>query len=298
MQGKILDYNNELKSGLIRGENGNKYRFSIDDCKSVIKPRAGAEVDFESSGDKAVEIYVITKDTVDDIKNIATSATHATVEIVKTSASMSKKIIPYIISILVLIGLAVLIYTVYENKQRQQAEERIAKEATSFANKIKATSIQADSFFVNKQYQDALSLYESLYQQLSQYNESYDSLLSSLINTHTYPYSGQETVTFFQFRMVACLIELKNPIRAEGILSKINISDTYVDSNGEEINQNIDEKDKAKYYILKAKINALNKKYRPVGGQYSFMDTDNYSSNAEQACRYGDCSLVKNKQQK
>lgn len=29
MIGKILDYNTEFKSGLIRGENGNKYRFSI-----------------------------------------------------------------------------------------------------------------------------------------------------------------------------------------------------------------------------------------------------------------------------
>lgn len=46
MQGKILDYSNEFKSGLIRGEDGNKYRFSIDDCKSAIKPRSGVEVDF------------------------------------------------------------------------------------------------------------------------------------------------------------------------------------------------------------------------------------------------------------
>ncbi len=59
MQGKILDYNNEFKSGLIRGNDGNKYRFSVDDYESDGIPKVGAEVDFESNGDKAVEVYVL-----------------------------------------------------------------------------------------------------------------------------------------------------------------------------------------------------------------------------------------------
>lgn len=102
MQGKVLDYNSELKSGLIRGEDGNKYHFSIDECKSTITPKVGAEIDFEPHEDKAVEVYVLTKDAVDDIKDIASSAATATANVATVVIDKTKSIIPTIINFIIL----------------------------------------------------------------------------------------------------------------------------------------------------------------------------------------------------
>lgn len=93
MQGKILDYNNEFKSGLIRGEDGNKYRFSIDDCKSTMSPKVGADVDFEPNGDKAIEVYVLDQQT--DQANTIKSETTPTIslETQKNLIQIVKKIV-------------------------------------------------------------------------------------------------------------------------------------------------------------------------------------------------------------
>ena len=125
MQGKILDYSNDMKSGLIRGTDGNKYRFSIDDCKSSIKPRAGADVDFETSGDKATEIYVLTKDTIDDIKDTAKTAVRATADVtVKTS----KKILPTVIFLGVIFsGIAIYINVIAPEIEHQKFEKLLSK---------------------------------------------------------------------------------------------------------------------------------------------------------------------------
>lgn len=91
MQGKILDYNSEFKSGLIRGEDGNKYRFSIDDCKSAIKPRTNAEVDFEPSEDKAVEVYILTNDTIKDATDTLLSAAEMVLPTFKPSSDSDRQ---------------------------------------------------------------------------------------------------------------------------------------------------------------------------------------------------------------
>lgn len=96
MQGKILDYNNDMKSGLIRGNDGNKYRFSIDDCKSSVKPHIGAEVDFETNGDKATDIYVLTSSISSNVQ-----------EGINSTATTAKKILPTII-IIIVVGIILL----------------------------------------------------------------------------------------------------------------------------------------------------------------------------------------------
>lgn len=125
MQGKILDYNNEFKSGLIRGDDGKKYRFSIDDCKSAITPKAGADVDFEPNGDKAVEVYVMTKDTVDDIKDVASSAIGAATIKVQASKGIIKKIIFVIIGIVIIFVAIGGIATLTDHLQKQKEQQRI-----------------------------------------------------------------------------------------------------------------------------------------------------------------------------
>ncbi|MDP3441723.1 MAG: hypothetical protein Q8T08_02585 [Ignavibacteria bacterium] len=252
MQGKILDYNNEFKSGLIRGEDGNKYRFSIDDCKSDLKPRPNAEVDFEANGDKAVEIYVMTKDTV-------SAAVDASVLAAKASTSVIKKIMPYAILIAVVIVLVSLIAVASDKYDSYQYEEARKHEEA----KIKQDSEKAKLLFQDKQYNEALALYTDLFSRRNDVN--------------------------FNLMAAECLIKLNNPIRAEAVLRKVDVSDTLINDDGEQYDNNIDEREKARYYILKANINKLNNKYK----SYGILDSDYYSANAEEACKYGDCSLVK-----
>lgn len=136
MQGKILDYNNELKSGLIRGNDGNKYRFNIDDCKSTIKPKVNAEVDFEANADKAVEIYVLTKDTMDDVKNVASSTVNATAYVAKVGAEKSKKLIPMLLSLVFIGALVGIIAFLVDQSERRKHAEQLDQERQEYADLI------------------------------------------------------------------------------------------------------------------------------------------------------------------
>lgn len=59
MHGKIINYDRETEIGIIKAENGANYTLSIVDCRSVIVPKMGADVNFEPHDDKATQIYVI-----------------------------------------------------------------------------------------------------------------------------------------------------------------------------------------------------------------------------------------------
>lgn len=65
MQGKIIEYDPEIKIGFIRGTDALKYHFSIDDCRPGGKPQEGYEVNFQPSGEKATEIEIL--DVIEDI---------------------------------------------------------------------------------------------------------------------------------------------------------------------------------------------------------------------------------------
>lgn len=108
MQGKILGYNNEFKSGLIRGEDGNKYRFSIDDYKTDITPKIGAGVDFEFNGDKAVEIYVLNQKTEQIITIRSELTPTISPETQKNLIQIVKKIVIWVV-----VSFAVITITVF-----------------------------------------------------------------------------------------------------------------------------------------------------------------------------------------
>lgn len=131
MQGKILDYNNEFKSGLIRGEDGNKYRFSIDDCKSAVTPIVGANVDFESSGDKAVEVYVLAQNT--DEANTIKSESTPTInpETQKNVIQTVKKIVIW--GVVIIIGI-ILISFLVEFTQAKNEDTKIRELRNGCAN--------------------------------------------------------------------------------------------------------------------------------------------------------------------
>ncbi|GEM_PF-1896200 len=58
MKGRVLDFNKELRSGIISGEDGVRYGFTDDAVKNGLV-MSGDEVDFVIDGQMAKEIYVV-----------------------------------------------------------------------------------------------------------------------------------------------------------------------------------------------------------------------------------------------
>ncbi len=58
MKGHILEYSVQTNTGIISGEDGQRYTFEGADWQSADPPRRGMAVDFAPSGDRAIEIYV------------------------------------------------------------------------------------------------------------------------------------------------------------------------------------------------------------------------------------------------
>ena len=57
MNGQILDYSAQTNSGLIAGDDGNRYSFVGAEWKDQAIPNRGMRVDFEAQGGDAVAIY-------------------------------------------------------------------------------------------------------------------------------------------------------------------------------------------------------------------------------------------------
>ena len=57
MNGQILDYSAQTNSGLITGDDGNRYNFVGAEWKDQAIPNRGMRVDFEAQGGDAVGIY-------------------------------------------------------------------------------------------------------------------------------------------------------------------------------------------------------------------------------------------------
>ena len=58
MKGKILDYSIQNSSGVISGEDGNRYEFTNSEWKSDKAPKANQNVDFEADEKSAKGIYL------------------------------------------------------------------------------------------------------------------------------------------------------------------------------------------------------------------------------------------------
>ncbi len=112
MQGKILSYDNERETGLISGEDDNFYSMSLVDCNSSIKPKAGAEVKFEPIGDKATEIYVVSKEVEEEV-HISKHDTR------KKSKSI---LLPLLIIASIVIFIAVLVYSEIDRRNMEKVQ--------------------------------------------------------------------------------------------------------------------------------------------------------------------------------
>ena len=58
MKGKILDYNIQKSSGVISGDDENRYSFSTEEWKNNKSSEVGQVVDFEIDGKEAKDIYL------------------------------------------------------------------------------------------------------------------------------------------------------------------------------------------------------------------------------------------------
>ncbi len=59
MKGKVLAYDPATGTGVITGDDGNRYKFSVSDNRSPAAPRAGDEVDYVADAESAKEIFVV-----------------------------------------------------------------------------------------------------------------------------------------------------------------------------------------------------------------------------------------------
>jgi len=59
MKGKILEYVEESRSGLISADDGNRYNFAVREWKGSSLPRAGLNVDFDIDGENATSIFAL-----------------------------------------------------------------------------------------------------------------------------------------------------------------------------------------------------------------------------------------------
>jgi len=57
MKGSVLDFNEKEGTGMISGNDGNRYSFSVDDVKGDAKISRASSVDFSVEGGSAKEIY-------------------------------------------------------------------------------------------------------------------------------------------------------------------------------------------------------------------------------------------------
>lgn len=58
MKGKVLDYSFQESSGVISGDDGNRYTFQNSDWRSEKLPGRGMSVDFDTEGSIAKDIYL------------------------------------------------------------------------------------------------------------------------------------------------------------------------------------------------------------------------------------------------
>ena len=57
MKGTVIDFNESARTGLISGDDSNRYQFDIIEWKGNQLPRSGLKVDFSIEGEHAKAIY-------------------------------------------------------------------------------------------------------------------------------------------------------------------------------------------------------------------------------------------------
>lgn len=59
MRGEILGYDPNSGTGVLRAEDGRRYRFALAQWREASAPEKGIRVDFETSGEHAIDVYAV-----------------------------------------------------------------------------------------------------------------------------------------------------------------------------------------------------------------------------------------------
>ena len=70
MEGRVLGFDERTKEGVLKGKDGNRYKFSVDSWKNDQSPSFDMLVDFEISEESAVNIFPIKDKDAEDNKAI------------------------------------------------------------------------------------------------------------------------------------------------------------------------------------------------------------------------------------
>lgn len=162
MQGKILDYNSNMKSGFLRDESENKYHFFMGDCTNPEKLELGADVDFEYDGEKATKITVI-----ESVKDM--SATKAKF-IKETSAKKSKKFISALLILILIVTIGALIGILVMSEMQDRKLKKVQKRYESQISSIKKYLLEGDCSNAASEYNQAIGTRSEIYKHGAYYS--------------------------------------------------------------------------------------------------------------------------------
>jgi|GEM_PF-1824498 len=155
MQGKILDYNNDMKSGFLRDESENKYHFFMGDCTNPEKLEMGADVDFEYDGEKATKITVI-----ESVKDMSAIKARFTKE---TSAKRSKKVISALLILILIVTIGALIGILILSEMQDRKLKEVQNRYESQISSIKKYLLEGDCANAASEYNQAIDTRSEIY---------------------------------------------------------------------------------------------------------------------------------------
>jgi tetratricopeptide (TPR) repeat protein len=155
MQGKILDYNSDMKTGFLRDERENKYHFFIGDCTNPEKIKMGADVDFEHDGESATQITVIEK-----ASNKSSAEANDTK---KMSVKKSKKVVSVLLILILVLTIAALITVVIISEMQDLKSKKVEKKYESQISNIKKYLSEKDCSSAALEYKQAKNTRNEIY---------------------------------------------------------------------------------------------------------------------------------------
>jgi competence protein ComGC len=162
MQGKILDYNRDMKSGFLRDERENKYHFFVGDCTNPENLTIGADVDFEHDGEKATKITVI-----DLAREISENDAQLTK---KLSVKKSKKLISLLLNLILVVTIVGLIVIVIMSEMQKQKSEEVQKRYEAQISSIKKYLLEGDCANAALEYDQAGNTRSEIYKHGAYYS--------------------------------------------------------------------------------------------------------------------------------
>ncbi|MCX6074249.1 MAG: hypothetical protein NTY39_08025 [Campylobacterales bacterium] len=162
MQGKILDYNSDMKSGFLRDESDNRYHFFMGDCTNPEKLKMGADVNFELDGEKATHITII--ESMRDISSTEEKFTKA------ASLKKSQKVISILLILMLLFAIGGLIVIQRISALQDREFEKVEKRYESQIKNINQYLLKGECSKAASEYNQAGDTRKEIYKHGAYYS--------------------------------------------------------------------------------------------------------------------------------